>query len=167
VPARIAMELLAILVAHAAAADGWPGVVGAPPQARETRAKGGAGSAGRITSLTCDAELGHRAGWGHLPRCRMRVRKGQRHQPASHLVRAVQLLALVPEVFTYSAALGVCDKRQQALHLLRALQHHAIEPPCRMWQPTAPPSACAKRGSSTGRPYSSHERCSAMPSCRM
>jgi len=37
----------------------------------------------------------------------------------------------VPEVFTYRAAISVCDKRQQhrqAFHLLRAIPRQAIAP---------------------------------------
>jgi len=39
--------------------------------------------------------------------------------------------AIVPEVFTYSAAISVCGKRQrpqQAGHLLRVIPRHAIAP---------------------------------------
>jgi len=74
--------------------------------------KGPAGPS-ELTSLKCDAALCHRAGCGHLLRCHKRVRKGQQHQQASHLVRATRRHAIVPEVSAYSAAISVCDERQQ------------------------------------------------------
>jgi len=39
--------------------------------------------------------------------------------------------ATVPDVVTYSAAIGVCEKgqqHQQALQLLRAMRRHAVVP---------------------------------------
>jgi len=75
--------------------------------------------------------------------------------------------AIVPEVFTYSAAISVCGKRQrhqQALHLLRVIQRHAIAPDVATYR--AASSVC-RRASSTSRPYISYERCSALPSCRL
>jgi len=60
-----------------------------------------------------------------------RVRKGPQHQRALHLSLAVRCHAIVPDVVTHGAAIGVCDKYQQhqpTLNLLRASQHHAFVP---------------------------------------
>jgi len=66
-----------------------------------------------IPSLTCEAALCHCAGCGHLRRCHKRGQEGQQRQQDSHLVRALRRHSIVPEVFTYSAAISVCDERQQ------------------------------------------------------
>jgi len=61
--------------------------------------------------------------------------------------------ALVPEAFTYSAAICGCDKRQQhqqALHLLRAISRHVIAP--EVTTHSAASSVC-KSASGTRRPY--------------
>jgi len=114
-----------------------------------------------FTALTRNAVPCHHVGRGHLQRChkagsisrpcasyvrcgatpsrRMRTptvlpparAKGQQHQHALHLVRALQRRAMAPDVITYGAAISGCNKcqqRQQALHLLRAMRRWAIAP---------------------------------------
>ena len=56
------------------------------------------------------------------------------------------------------------QQNQQALHLLRAVQRHAIVPVVTAYSVAV--RAC-ERISSTGRPHISCGRCKAMPSCRM
>jgi len=89
-----------------------------------------AAPAGR-TLLTCGAVPCRRAGRGHLQCCRQRVRNGQQHQLAVHLLRAVQRHAIGPDAGTYGAATSVtnkCQRHLQASHLLRARRRHAIAP---------------------------------------
>jgi len=92
----------------------------------------------------CPLQCGHKAGsiskpyasyvrCGATPLRRMRTptarppvcAKGQQHQHAPHLLRALQCRAMVPDVITYGAATGWCNKcrqHQQALHPLRAMR---------------------------------------------
>ena len=96
-----------------------------------------------------------RAGGGHLrcgPQC---VQKCRRRQRALHLLRVMRRLAIGPVVIAYGATVGVWEKglqHRQASLLLRAMPCHAIVPD--------------EGARSTSRPYISHARCSAIPSCR-
>ena len=95
------------------------------------------------------------------------VQKGQQHQQALHLLRAMQRHTIVPDVIIYNGAICVCkegQQHQQALRLLRAIQRHAVVAVA--ITDTAAIGACG-RASSTSRPYIFCEQCSTAPSCRM
>jgi len=111
---------------------------------RAATCAGSAAPAGRIPR-TSDATLCYRAVvlsyTGAISVC---VR-GQQHQRALHLLRAMQRFTIVPDVIPYMGAVRVCregQRHQQALHLLRAMQRHAIVPDVITY--TAAISACGK-----------------------
>jgi len=113
-------QLLPALLGHAIASD----VVTYSAAIRPAAPAG-------LTPLTCDAVPCRRAGCGHLQCCRQRVQKGQQHQQALLLLRALKRHAIVPDVITYGAAISVsnkCQRHQQASYLLRARRRYAIAP---------------------------------------
>jgi len=71
--------------------------------------KGPAAPAG-LTSLTCGAALCHRAGRDRLQYSCQRVRKSLRHRQASHLLRPMQSLAIVPDGVTHRVATSACKR---------------------------------------------------------
>jgi len=67
----------------------------------------------------------------HLRWCHQCVQRGQKHQQALYLLRAVQRHTIEPDVITYHGAICVCkegQQHQQALRLLRVIQYPAIMP---------------------------------------
>jgi len=54
---------------------------------------------------------------------------GQQHQQAYHLLRAMRRLAIVPDVFTYNAAISLCDgAAASAAQQIVASVGHAFDP---------------------------------------
>jgi len=108
-----------------------------------------------ISVCESDAAPSLRAGGGHLRCGHQCVQKCRRHQRALPLLRVMRRLAIGPVVIAYGATVGVWEKglqHRQASLLLRAMPCHAIVPD--------------EGARSTSRPYISHARCSAIPSCR-
>jgi len=113
-----------------------------------------------LTSLTCEASPSHRAEGGYLQCGRPCVGKGgQRHQRASHLLRARQhhdivpvvatavlaFDAVVPDAVAFGAAIGVCEKVPAAPAGLTSLAKRSrASPSCRMWTLTVLPAACVE-----------------------
>jgi len=117
-----------------------------------------------------------------MPSCRtcsrtalpsVRAKRGQQCQQALHLLRAMQLRDIGPDVITHGTAISACEKGQhcqQALHLLRAMQHRDIGAGCNHAQHC---HQCVREGMAVPAGLTSLtsdagvERYSTMPSCRM
>ena len=92
--------------------------------------------------------------------------KGQLHQQALRLLRAVQCHAIVPDVITCSAAISACGKGQQHQRALHLLKRCGAVPSCRIRLLMC----ChqhARQVSSTSRHNISFVRGGTMPSGRM